>query len=85
MYSDSGVVDITQHLEYITLGCNLVDREKNTDRYGQKSDVIATLPIDTTQNLNGSFTHYKRKVQKRKGWTFPLPKSETVTTLHTPS
>ena len=59
MYSDSGVVNITQHLEYITLGCDLIDREKNTDRYGQRSNVIATLPIDTTQNLNGSFTHYK--------------------------
>ena len=59
MYSDSGVVNITQHLDYITLECDMVDREKNTDRYGQKSNVIATLPIDTTQNLNGSFTHYR--------------------------
>ena len=58
-YSDSEVVNIMQHLEYITLECDLVDREKNTDRYGQKSNVIATLPIDTTQNLNGSFTHYR--------------------------
>ena len=54
VYKDSGRVNINQYLQYITIGCDAVNTSKNFNRYGQRSNVIATLPIETHQSLNGT-------------------------------
>ena len=71
-YVDSGVVNITKHLDYITLACDVVDREKNTNRYGQKSTVVALLPVDTSQNLNGTFKTWRFSSETFSGGKVPI-------------
>ena len=55
----SGKVNINRRLEYITLSCSIVDSEQVVDRYGEPSEVIAVLPVDTSQRLNGAFTKFE--------------------------
>ena len=52
-------VDVNLGLRYVTVECNHTDTDKNFDRYGKRSKVIATLPVTTEQSLNSSVTHYK--------------------------
>ena len=51
-------VDINNGLEYIEVTCSLVKMQKNINSNGKKSDVILSLPITSTQTLNGSVQHY---------------------------
>ena len=51
-------VDINNGLEYIEITCSLVNMSENVNSNGKKSDVILTLPITSTQTLNGSVQHY---------------------------
>ena len=53
---DSGRERVNQRLEYVTLSCDLVDNEKVVDRYGEPSQIVAVLSVDTSQRLNGTFT-----------------------------
>ena len=55
-------VNINLGLQYFTISFNSVDSSKLLDRYGNPSEVVAVLPIDTTQRLKGTFTHYKDQV-----------------------
>ena len=66
----SGKVDINNGLEYIEMSCSLVNMSENINSNGKKSDVILTLPITSTQTLNGSVQHYvdiESKVHIDKG------------------
>ena len=51
-------IDVNLDLQYITIECSSVDTDRNFDRYGKRSKVIATLPVTTEQSLNSSVTHY---------------------------
>ena len=52
-------VDVNLGLRYVTVECSSVDTDRNFNRYGKKSKVIATLPVTTEQSLNSSVTHYR--------------------------
>ena len=52
-------VDVNLGLRYVTVECSSVDTDRNFDRKGKKSKVIATLPVTTEQSLNSSVTHYR--------------------------
>ena len=52
-------VDVNLGLRYVTVECSSVDTNRNFDRYGKRSKVIATLPVTTEQSLNSSVTHYR--------------------------
>ena len=52
------VVDINRGLEYITIGCNCVNTDRNFDTYGNPSRVFARIPVTTEQSLNESVTTY---------------------------
>ena len=39
--------------------CSSVGTDRNFDRNGKRSKVIATLPVTTEQSLNSSVTHYR--------------------------
>ena len=52
-------VDVNLGLRYVTVECSSVDTDRNFDRYGKRSKVIATLPVTTEQSLNSSVTHYR--------------------------
>ena len=56
---DSGRVNINRRLEYITISCSIVDSEKVVDRFGEPSEIVAVLPVDTSQRLNGTFTKFE--------------------------
>ncbi|CAB4026561.1 Hypothetical predicted protein [Paramuricea clavata] len=51
-------VDIHEGLRYLTVSCNLVNREHNIGPYGNRSTVITSLPIDVTRPLFGTTTKY---------------------------
>ena len=51
-------VDVNLGLRYVTVECNHADSEKNYDRNGKYSKIIATFPVTTEQSLNNSVTHY---------------------------
>jgi hypothetical protein len=51
-------VDIHEGLRYLTVSCNLVNREHNIGPYGNRSTVITSLPIDGTRPLFGTTTKY---------------------------
>ena len=51
-------MNINNDLEYIEVSCILVKMQENINLNGKKSDVILTLPITSTQTLNGSIQHY---------------------------
>ena len=51
-------VNINNGLEYIEVSRSLVNMSENINSDGQKSDVIITLPITSTQTLKGSVQHY---------------------------
>jgi hypothetical protein len=55
--SDSPV-DIHNGLRYITVSCNLVNREDNIEPDGNRSVIIISLPIDGTKPLFGTVTKY---------------------------
>ena len=55
---DSGRININQGLESIVISSSLVDDQSGFDSSGEHSQVIAVLPIDTTQRLNGTMTNY---------------------------
>ena len=59
LVKDSGKVNINRHLEYITISCSIVDSEKVVDRFGEPSEIVAVLPVDTSQRLNGTFTKFE--------------------------
>ena len=52
------VVDVNLGLRYVTVECNHTDSEKNYDRNGKRSKIIATFSVTTEQSLNNSVTHY---------------------------
>ena len=52
-------IDINLGLQYVTVECISVDTDRNFDRYGKRSKVIATLPVTTEHSLNSSVTHYR--------------------------
>ena len=52
------VVDINRGLEYITIGCNCVNTDRNFDTSGNPSRVFAQIPVTTKQSLNESVTTY---------------------------
>jgi hypothetical protein len=45
-------------LRYITVSCNLVNREHNIGPDGNRSVIITSLPIDGTKPLFGTVTKY---------------------------
>lgn len=51
-------VDIHEGLRYITVSCNLVNREHKIGPDGERSTVITSLPIDGTKPLFGTITKY---------------------------
>ena len=51
-------VDVNLGLRYVTVECNNTDAEKNYDRNGKQSKIVATFPVTTEQSLNNSVTHY---------------------------
>ena len=51
-------VDVNLGLRYVTVECNHADPEKNYDRNGKHSKIIATFPVTSEQSLNNSVTHY---------------------------
>ena len=68
--TSSSNVDVNLGLRYVTVKCSHADNDKNFDRYGKRSKVIATLPVTTEQSLNSSVTHYRdftREVAVVKG------------------
>ena len=52
-------VDVNLGLRYVTVECSSVDTDRNFDRHGKRSKVIATLPVTSEQSLNSSVTHYR--------------------------
>ena len=54
----SSVVDINRGLQYITIGCNCVNTDRNFDTDGNPSRVFARIPVTTEQSLNESVTTY---------------------------
>ena len=54
----SSVVDINRGLQYITIGCNCVNTDRNFDTDGNPSRVFARIPVTTEQSLNESMTTY---------------------------
>ena len=59
VYKDSGRVNINRWLQYVTIGCDAVNTFKNFDRYGLRSNIIATFPVTTEQSLNNTVTYHK--------------------------
>ena len=57
-------VDVNLGLRYVTVECSSVDTDRNFDRHGKRSKVIATLPVTTEQSLNSSVTHYRDLTSK---------------------
>ena len=55
---DSGRININQGLESIVISSSLVDDQSVFDSSEEHSQVIAVLPIDTTQRLNATMTNY---------------------------
>ena len=53
------VADVNLELRYVTVECNHADNEKNYDRNGKYSKIVATFPVTTKQSLNNSVTHYR--------------------------
>ena len=51
-------VDINGGLQYIMIGCNCVNTDRNFDTYGNPSRVFAQIPVTTEQSLNESVTTY---------------------------
>ena len=51
-------VDVNLGLQYVTVGCNCVDTDRNFDSIGKRSKVIATIPVTSEQSLNESVTFY---------------------------
>jgi hypothetical protein len=49
-------VDIHDGLRYITVSCDLVNREHNIGPDGNRSTIIISLPIDGTKPLFGTVT-----------------------------
>ena len=50
--------DINRGLQYITIGCNCVNTDRNFDTYGNPSRVFARIPVTTEQSLNEPVTVY---------------------------
>ena len=55
---DSGRININQGLESLVISSSLVDDQSVFNSSGEHSQVIAILPIDTTQRLNATMTNY---------------------------
>ena len=51
-------VDIHDGLRHITVSCDLVNREHNIGRDGNRSTVLTSLPIDGANPLFGTVTKY---------------------------
>ena len=51
-------VDVNLGLRYVTVESSSVDTDRNFDRRGKRSKVIATLSVTTEQSLNSSVTFY---------------------------
>ena len=45
--NSSSHIDVNLGLRYVTVECSSVDTDRNFDRYGKRSKVIATLPVTT--------------------------------------
>ena len=56
---DSGKVNVNRRPEYVTLSCNIVNSEKVVDRFGEPSEIVTILPVDTSQRLNGTSTEFE--------------------------
>ena len=52
------MVDINRGLRYITIGCNCVNTDRNSDTNRNPSRVFARIPVTTEQSLNESVTSY---------------------------
>ena len=52
-------VDVNLGLRYLTVECSSVDTDRNLDRHGKRSKVIAMLPVTSEQSLNSSVTHFR--------------------------
>ncbi|CAB3986790.1 Hypothetical predicted protein [Paramuricea clavata] len=63
-------VDIHEGLRYLTVSCNLVNREHNIGPYGNRSTVITSLPIDGTRPLFGTTTKYN-DIESQEDRLFP--------------
>ena len=51
-------VDVNLGLRYVTVGRNCVDTIRNFDSNGERSEVIASIPVTSEQSLNESVTFY---------------------------
>ena len=57
----SDPVDVNHGLKYLTVTCDLIDQSKNIDLDGEKSDILAFLPITPGTRLNSSCYVYERE------------------------
>ena len=57
---DSKRVSINQGLESLVISSSLVDDQNVFSSWGEHSQVVAVLPIDTKQRLNGTMTNYEQ-------------------------
>ena len=53
-------VNINNNLEYVSISCNLVDKNKNFVD-GKRSDILLQIPITTKQLLKGSVSQIKKQ------------------------
>lgn len=51
-------VDINLGLRYVTIECGCVNMNRKFDEEGNKSGVIATIPVTSEQRLNSTVTFY---------------------------
>ena len=51
-------VDVNLGLRYVTIECGCANTDRNFDEEGNKSGVIATIPVSSEQRLNSTVTFY---------------------------
>ena len=51
-------VDVNLGLRYVTVECNCFDTDRNFNSNGNRSKVIATVPVTSEQSLSSSITFY---------------------------
>ena len=56
--TSSNTVDINRKFRHIIVSSNIVDKSKNIDQNGKRSDVITNIPIPTDRSLKGTSSHY---------------------------
>ena len=66
-------VDVNHGLRYLIVTCDLVDKSKNMDLDGVKSDVLAFLPVTPGTRLNSSCYVYNKDYATRSAISSVVP------------